>query len=324
MAVITPPDRRATMPPQANSPAMRLTIGLFVAVPTIAMLAAVPLAWNGWLSWVDITLVVLLWTVTGLGITVGYHRLFTHGSFKANRPVRIALAIAGSMALEGSVAQWVADHRKHHRFSDDVGDPHSPWRFGTSKSSIAKGLAWAHLGWLFAAEQTPIAQYAPDVAADRDLQRITRAFPLIVAFSLLLPAALGGLLTWSWHGALTGLLWGGLVRIALVHHVTWSINSICHVWGATPFESHDLSGNVAWLAIPAFGENWHNLHHADPTSARHGVMRGQVDLSALVIRGLERAGWATDVRWPRPERLVRKLRDPRDVVHVRGHDATRG
>lgn len=299
--------------------AMRVTIGAFVAVPLLAVLAAVPVAWGGWLSWTDIVIAVVFWAVTGIGITVGYHRFFTHGSFKAGRGVKIALAIAGSLALEGSIDQWVADHRKHHKFSDEVGDPHSPWRFGTSRRAVAKGLWFAHVGWLMARERTNVDRYAPDVRDDKDLQRIARWFPAIVVATLLLPAVVGGLVTWSWAGALTAFFWAGLIRIAFVHHVTWSINSICHVFGTRPFASRDLSSNVWWLAVPSFGESWHNLHHVDPTSARHGVLRGQLDISAGLIRTLERLRLVRDVRWPRPERIVARLKDPAMARRVRGY-----
>ena len=301
------------------SRSLRFAIGIFIVVPFLAVLAAVPVAWGGWLSWVDIALLVVFWAITALGITVGYHRLFTHGSFKAARPVKIALAVMGGMAIEGSINQWVADHRKHHQYSDDFGDPHSPWRFGTSKRAVAKGLLWSHMGWLFAEDQTVVREYAPDILNDKDLQRINRNFAWMVTATLVLPAILGGLITWSWIGALTAFFWAGLIRIAFVHHVTWSINSICHVFGKRPFKTRDNSSNVAWLAIPSFGESWHNLHHADPTCARHGVLKGQIDLSAEVIRGLERMNLAYDVRWPKPERLAKKLVDPSMAPRVRGY-----
>ena len=320
---ILPLRRDIDEPVQLNSLGMRITIGVFVVVPLLAVLAAIPVAWGGFLSWVDVALVVVFWTITALGITVGYHRYFTHGSFKANRPVKIALALMGSYALEGSLDQWVADHRKHHKFSDEVGDPHSPWRFGTSRRAVANGLYYAHVGWFFDDENTSIEKYAPDIAADKDLRALSRYFPAIVVATFLLPALLGGLLTWSWLGALTALFWAGFVRVALVHHVTWSINSICHVFGNRPFASRDLSSNVAWLAVPSFGESWHNFHHVDQTSARHGVLRGQLDLSALVIKGLEKSGLASDVRWPSPERIARKLKDPGMARRVPGHDMAR-
>jgi stearoyl-CoA desaturase (delta-9 desaturase) len=317
-----PTESPANDPLQPNSMGMRITIGFFIVIPLIAVLLAIPVAWGGYLGWTDIALVFVMWTITAAGITVGYHRFFTHGSFKANRAVKIALAIAGSMALEGSLDQWVADHRKHHKFSDEIGDPHSPWRFGTSKRAIAKGLFYAHVGWFFDPQNTSIAKYAPDIAADKDLRRISRYFPLAITTTLLLPALLGGLITWSWIGALTAFFWAGIVRVALVHHVTWSINSICHVFGTRPFNSRDLSSNVAWLAIPSFGESWHNLHHVDQTSARHGVLRGQIDLSAEIIRGLEKLGWARDVRWPKPERIAAKLKDPAMRRRVPGLQAS--
>lgn len=281
----------------------QIALGIFVVVPFVAMLLAIPVMWGWGVGWLDLTLMLVFYVVSGLGITVGFHRYFTHGSFKARRPLRVALALAGSLAIEGPVIRWVADHRKHHAFSDREGDPHSPWRYGEDLWSLTKGLYYAHVGWLFDVEQTDQRKYAPDLLRDPDIVRVSRGFPWLVAFSLLAPAALGGLITWSWQGAVTALFWAGLVRVGLLHHVTWSINSLCHVYGAKPFSTRDRSGNLAWLAIPSFGESWHNLHHADPTAARHGVLRGQVDISARVIWACERAGWAYDVRWPRPERL---------------------
>ncbi|MGH3371866.1 MAG: acyl-CoA desaturase, partial [Nocardioidaceae bacterium] len=227
--------------------------------------------------------------------------------FKPNRGLKIALAVAGSMAVQGPVIRWVADHRKHHKFSDRDGDPHSPWRYGTDLKALAKGFWYAHMMWLFNPEQTPQRKYAPDLMKDPDLVRISRQFPLWVAVSLALPLVLGGLLTMSWQGALTGFFWGSLVRVSLLHHVTWSINSICHTIGERPFLSRDKSANVWWLAIPSMGESWHNLHHADPTCARHGVLRGQLDTSARVIWFLEKVGWVSDVRWPVKERIEGKL-----------------
>jgi stearoyl-CoA desaturase (delta-9 desaturase) len=302
---------------------MKITIAVFVILPLLAVVAAIPLAifWAGFFTWVDAGLILLFWAITAGGITLGYHRYFTHGAFKAPRAVKIGLAIAGSMAIQGSLDQWVADHRKHHQFSDEVGDPHSPWRYGTSKRAVAKGLYYAHVGWLFDEAQTPIEQYAPDIAADKDLRRISQFFPAILTASILLPALLGGLITWSWMGALAGLFWGGLIRIALVHHVTWSINSICHVFGTRPFNNRDLSSNVAWLAIVSFGESWHSLHHADPTLARHGVLKGQLDMSARVIRMMESMKLVTDVRWPKPQRIANKLKDPAMRRRVRGYVA---
>ena len=282
----------------------QITLAVFVIVPFLAVLAAVPLAWGGWLGWSDVVIALVAYGISGLGITSGFHRLFTHKSFKPNRGVKIGLAIAGSLAIEGPVIRWVADHRKHHKFSDRDGDPHSPWRYGESVPALIKGMAYAHLGWMFDAEQTPQRKYAPDLMKDPDIVRVNRQFPMWVAVSLIAPAVAGGLWTMSWQGALTAFFWGSLVRVSMLHHVTWSINSICHTIGEQPFKTRDHSGNVWWLAIPSFGESWHNLHHADPTCARHGVLRGQIDLSARTIWTLEKLGWVSDVRWPVPERLA--------------------
>ena len=285
----------------------RIVLGVFIAVPFVALLLAVPVAAVlGWISWLDVGLAVVMYLVAGHGITVGFHRYFTHGSFKAKRPLRVALALAGSLAIEGPVNTWVADHRKHHKFSDKDGDPHSPWRFGETVPALVKGLVYAHVGWLFDIEQTDKRAFVPDLLRDRDMVRVSRAFPALVAFSLLFPPVVGGLVTWSWTGALTAFFWASLVRVGLLHHVTWSINSICHAIGERPFSSRDRSGNVWWLAALSMGESWHNLHHADPTCARHGVLRGQVDSSARVIWVFEKLGWAYAVRWPRPERLAGK------------------
>jgi len=284
----------------------QVALALFIGLPFLALLAAIPVAWGGWLGWHDLIIAAFMYAVTGHGVTVGYHRLFTHKSFKPNRPVKVVLALFGSMAIQGPVVRWVADHRKHHKFSDRDGDPHSPWRYGNTIPALSKGLLYAHTMWLFDAEQTPQRQYAPDLLKDRDIVKVSRLFPALVVVSLLTPAVIGGLWSWSWQGALTAFFWGSLVRVGLLHHVTWSINSICHAVGERPFKSRDKSGNVWWLAIPSMGESWHNLHHADPTCARHGVMRGQVDSSARVIWFLEKLGWVHTVRWPVKERIDAK------------------
>jgi stearoyl-CoA desaturase (Delta-9 desaturase) len=296
-----------TRPPEEEPPRHtweQVALALFIVIPFLALVAAVPVAWGWGLGWRDVAIALVMYAVTGHGITVGFHRYFTHGSFKARRPLRIALGVAGSLAIEGPAIRWVADHRKHHKYSDTEGDPHSPWRYGESVPALVKGLFYAHMGWLFDPEQTSQTKYAPDLLADRDVARISRAFPLLVAASLLIPPLVGGLWSMSWQGALTAFFWGSLVRIGLLHHVTWSINSICHAAGNRPFKSRDRSGNVWWLAVLSMGESWHNLHHADPTCARHGVLRGQVDSSARLIRWFELAGWAYDVRWPNHRRLA--------------------
>lgn len=293
----------AAIEPELKRGGEQVALALFIGIPFLALLAAIPVAWGWGLGWHDIVIFVVMYAIAGHGITVGFHRHFTHGSFKANRGLKIALAVAGSMAIQGPVVRWVADHRRHHAFSDREGDPHSPWRYGETIPALAKGLWWAHTGWLFDVEQTPRSKYAPDLMADEDLQKVDRAFPLIVAGSLLLPALVGGLWSMSWQGALTAFFWASLVRVSLLHHVTWSINSICHTIGERPFKSRDRSGNVWWLALLSMGESWHNLHHADPTCARHGVEKGQIDSTARVIWAFEKLGWATDVRWPVAKRI---------------------
>jgi stearoyl-CoA desaturase (delta-9 desaturase) len=280
---------------------------LFVVVPFLAFLAAVPVAWGWGMGWTDLALFVVFYYVSGLGITIGYHRLFTHGSFKANRPLRIGLAIAGSMAIEGPVIRWVADHRRHHAYSDRDGDPHSPWRYGETTGALMKGLFWAHLGWMFDEMHTNRDKYTPDLMRDKDVRFVDKLFPVWLLLSLLLPPAIAGLISMSWSAALSAFFWASLVRIFLLHHVTWSINSICHMIGERPFQARDKSANFWPLAVLSFGESWHNMHHADPTAARHGVLRGQLDTSARIIWFFERFGWATNVRWPKPERLE-KLR----------------
>jgi stearoyl-CoA desaturase (delta-9 desaturase) len=206
----------------------------------------------------------------------------------------------------------VADHRRHHQFSDEEFDPHSPWRFGRSRRGLARGLLWAHCGWLFERDNTNARRFAPDLLADPIVRRIHSRTPYVILISMLLPAVIGGVWSMSWRGALTAFVWGSLVRVALIHHVTWSVNSVCHVAGERPFRTAggDRATNYWPLAILSFGESWHNLHHADPTCARHGVDRRQVDISARLIWGFEKLGWATNVKWPNMARLNEKRLAP--------------
>jgi len=298
-----PPD---DFDPEPKGTGARILIAVFVGVPFLALLATVPLAWDWGLGWHDIVIGGVFYVVSGLGVTVGFHRYFTHRSFRAVRPVHIALAVAGSLAMEGPLLNWVANHRRHHKYSDRDGDPHSPWRFDTDWKALAKGLAYAHIGWYFDPNQTSQQRFCPDLLADRGICRVSRAFPFLTAASLLLPPLAGGLWSMSWQGALTAFFWASLARIALLQHVTWSINSICHTFGKEAFEVRDKSRNVAWLAIFSFGESWHNLHHSDPTCARHGVLKGQIDTSARLIWVLEKLQLASDVRWPDAARLTAK------------------
>jgi stearoyl-CoA desaturase (delta-9 desaturase) len=283
----------------------QLGVYIFVLGPFAALIAAVPLAWGWGLTWVDVILAFAFFYFTGHGVTVGYHRYFTHGSFKAKRPLKVFLAIAGSMAVQGPPIIWVADHRRHHAFSDKEGDPHSPWLYGTGPIALAKGFWHAHMGWLFDRDITNKERFAPDLLADKDIVRVNNTFAIWTVLTFLLPAVLGGLITWSWWGALTAFFWAGLVRVAILHHVTWSTNSICHMIGDRPFVSRDKAANVWPLAILSFGESWHNLHHADPTCARHGVKKGQIDTSARIIWFFEKFGWVHSVRWPTQARLAK-------------------
>lgn len=299
----TSPESRAPKPLTEGTQSKGILIALwaFVTIPFAALLVTIPVLWGSGASWIDMILLVSFFTIATAGVGTGFHRHFTHGSFKAKRWVRIALAVTGSLAVEGGIIQWVADHRRHHAFSDREGDPHSPWRYGESLRGLVKGLFYAHTGWLFHRELSNRARFAPDLVADKDIAKVDKLFPVLVALSVVSPAIIGGLVTWSWQGALTAFFWGGLVRIGLVHHVTWSINSICHVFGERPFKSRDKASNFWPLAILSFGESWHNSHHADPTCARHGVERGQIDLNARLIWVFEKLGWAWDVRWPKKE-----------------------
>jgi stearoyl-CoA desaturase (delta-9 desaturase) len=279
-------------------------VSLLVIGPAVALIVGIPLLWGDLVHLRDLVLAVALYAISGHGISVGYHRLFTHRSFKANRWLKIALASAGSMAVEGSLIGWVAAHRRHHRFTDRPGDPHSPNLHGRGTWATLRGFMHAHVGWLFLSDETSATQYAKDLLADRDLVRISRLFPVFALASLAVPFGVG----WLWSGTLVGglgaLLWAGLVRMAFLHHITWSVNSVCHLFGRRPFRTGDRSANFAPLALLSFGESWHNLHHSYPNSARLGALPHQVDTSAGLIRLFERAGWATHVRWPTAEHLA--------------------
>ena len=261
-------------------------------------------AWGGALRWPDLVVMAVTYLLTGLGVTVGYHRLFTHRSFKTSPPMRALLAALGSAAIEGPVIEWVANHRKHHRFSDQPGDPHSPHvdRASGLRGALS-GLFHAHVGWIFSGEDLASEErYAKDLLADPIVRFIDRTFPLWVLAGLAFPFGLGVALTGSIAGGLTGLLWGGAVRIFCLHHATFSINSLCHFFGRRRFATGDQSRNLLWLSLPTLGEAWHNNHHAFPTSARHGLRWWQLDPSAWLIGGLERTGLIWDVVRVAPER----------------------
>jgi stearoyl-CoA desaturase (delta-9 desaturase) len=279
-----------------------------VLLPFAAFLTAVLVLWNRFVTWADLAILGGMYLVTAFGITVGYHRLFTHRAFETSRWLRAMFAILGSMAVEGPLLGWVADHRKHHAFSDQEGDPHSPHvGHGEGFGAALRGLYHAHVGWLFQHEGMASARrYARDLVEDRDMRFISRAFGLFVVLGLLIPAGLGYLVGGTLEAALLGLLWGGLVRVFFVHHITWSINSVCHFFGRRRFDTKDESRNVFWLALPSLGEAWHHNHHAFPSSAMHGLRWWEIDVSGLLIRGLARTGLVWKVVRVTPERLAER------------------
>ncbi|MGH2864877.1 MAG: acyl-CoA desaturase [Solirubrobacteraceae bacterium] len=294
------PDAILVVDRVANIAVMLLPLGL------VAWAAS--LTWGGALHWSDLVALAITYALTGLGITVGFHRLLTHRSFKTSAPLRGLFAALGSAAVEGPVIEWVANHRKHHRFSDEPGDPHSPhvghasgWR------GAVGGLFHAHLGWILSGDALADEQrYAKDLLADPVVRFVDRTFVLWVILGLAFPFSLGVALTGTVIGGLTAMLWGGAVRMFLLHHATFSINSLCHFFGRRSYATRDQSRNLLWLALPTFGEAWHNNHHAFPTSARHGLRWWQLDPSAWVIVTMERVGLVWDVVRIAPERQREK------------------
>src|SRR5436190_7271244 len=304
----TATDKRDDVQPVANENLDRFLTGTITVLPILALGVVGWQVWSSLLGWSDLIVFAIMYVATGLGITVGFHRLFTHRSFKTGKAVRAILAALGSAAIEGPVISWVADHRKHHAYSDQPGDPHSPHvDHGHGLKGALRGLAHAHVGWLFIHTQRGRHErYAPDLLADPTIRWISKWFFGWAMGGLLAAFALGWLIGGSFHTALTGLLWGGAVRMLVLHHVTYSINSLCHFFGRRRFATDDHSRNLTWLAIPSMGEAWHNNHHAFPTSAEHGLRRWEIDPSALVIRGLEATGLAWDVT-----RISRERQDRR-------------
>jgi stearoyl-CoA desaturase (delta-9 desaturase) len=293
---------------------------LGVILPVVGVVVAIVLLWNRAVDGFDLALLGVTYLLTGFGVTVGYHRLLTHRSFQTSKPLEYLLAALGSSALQGSVLDWVADHRKHHAHADEEGDPHSPH---VGDGAGLRGLWHAHVGWLFDSQgRANWKRYAPDLYEDPGMRTINRMFPLLTVASVALPAAAG----WAYHGnvagALRGFVWAGLVRIFLLHHVTWSINSICHFFGTRRFQVDDESGNVAWLAVPSLGEAWHHNHHAFPRSAFHGLRWWEIDLTGLVIRGLEALGLARRVTRIAPERQEQRRHQP--AARRQSSEATAG
>ncbi len=287
----------------------RVASAVVTAVPPIMVGIGMWLGWTGnLLAWQDLLILALSYMIVGTGITVGFHRLLTHRSFKCHRVVRAGFAALGSAAAEGPVIDWVATHRKHHQFSDVDGDPHSPHvGHGTGWRGAVSGLVHAHLGWVFSdMEVADERRYAKDLLADPLIVFVDRTFVLWVVLGLAAAFGLGVALTGTIRGGLVALLWGGAARIFFMHHATFSINSLCHFFGRHDYDTGDESRNLAWLAIPTWGEAWHNNHHAFPTSYRHGLKRWQIDPSAAIIRTMEMAGLAWDVVRVDPDRRARK------------------
>jgi stearoyl-CoA desaturase (delta-9 desaturase) len=305
----TAPARRDDVQPVANEALDRFLTGTVTVVPFLGLGLVAWQLWGGALGWNDVVVFVVTYLLTGLGITIGFHRLLTHRSFKTHPWLRGTFAALGSAAIEGPVIAWVADHRKHHAFSDQEGDPHSPHvDHGHGLGGALRGLFHAHMGWLFIHTQRGAKErYAPDLIKDPVVSWVNRTFLLWIVMGLVFPFALGFALSGQLIGGVTGLLWGGLVRILVLHHVTYSINSLCHFFGRRDFATDDESRNLTWLAPLSMGESWHNNHHAFPTSAAHGLRWWQFDISAIVIRMLEKAGLAWDVVRISPERQRAKF-----------------
>jgi stearoyl-CoA desaturase (delta-9 desaturase) len=306
----TPADRSVPGVRVLDPRAARFQRRLVLVVTILPFLGLVAAVWNAWgtgLSGLDIALFATMYFTAGFGITVGFHRLFTHQSFQTRPWVRGALAIAGSMAIQGPVIRWVADHRRHHAFSDQPGDPHSPHLDeGPGVRGVLKGLWHAHMGWLFSDEQTSARRWAPDLVKEPAMRRIDRLFPLWVTISFALPPTVGFAVTGTVAGAVSAFVWGSLVRMFMLHHVTWSINSICHFYGDRPYQTTDFSTNNWVLSLISMGESWHNNHHAFPSSAVHGLEPSQIDLTAGVIRLLKAFGLAWEVKTVTPKQRASK------------------
>jgi len=300
-------DALAADPPLPMSTWHQTANLIAVALPPLALIVSVPLLWGELVGWHDLVIMAFMYFLTVLGITLGYHRLLTHRSFETYKPVKYTLAVLGSMAAQGQVMTWVADHRRHHAYPDQEGDPHTPHGHGSGVIGAVRGLWHAHTGWLFRfAGSAERKRYVRDLLADNGLRFIDRSFLIWVLLGLAIPFGLGIAITGSWVGGLTAVLWGGAVRLLLSHHMTFSINSVCHFFGRRPFGSDDESRNVFWLAIPSLGEAWHNGHHAFPTSAKHGLLRGQVDITYGMIKLLEKLGLAWDIVKPSPDRITQR------------------
>ena len=309
-------DLVAELPSVTESPG-RISLGMrfanlvVVIVPFLGLFGAAVFLWGWGFSWVDLGLLLGMYLATALGITVGFHRLFTHRAFETNGVVQCVLGILGSMAVEGPLLKWVATHRRHHQYSDRAEDPHSPHQHGNGFFGLLRGAWHAHLGWLFKPDPPDLDHYIKDLLQSRLLRVISALFAVWVTAGLLLPSVLGGLLSGSWEGVWSGLAWGGLVRMFVVHHVTWSINSVCHIWGRRPYRSDDQSRDNLVFGVLGMGEGWHHSHHTFPTSARHGLRWWQLDVSYCVIRMLAWLRLAWNVKVPtRQMQAAQRTRPP--------------
>lgn len=277
-----------------------------VIMPFVGLIVAICMLWGWGITWVELVVLIGMYLATGFGITVGYHRLVTHKAFETFGPVKFVLAVLGSMSVQGPPIKWAAIHRRHHQYSDGPDDPHSPHRFGSGVFSVLAGIWHSHVGWMFNANHPSLGRYVRDLQKDKLLRVVSDFFGVWVLLGLLIPAALGGLITQSWMGVLLGFLWGGLARVFMVQHVTWSVNSICHIWGRQPYECQDKSRNNFIVGFLALGEGWHNNHHAFPTSARHGLKWWQFDTSYLLIRLMQLLGLAWRVQTPSQKLMAAK------------------
>ncbi len=285
--------------------AQRISVLMVTLLPFIGLAVGIATLWGWGITALDLTVMTIAYVISGLGVTIGYHRLLTHKSFDTSDRLRAFFAVAGGFAVQGSVISWVADHRRHHTYADKEGDPHSP-HLSEGKGLMGRlnGLGHAHIGWLFAEERTEVQRWAPDLHKNRTMRKVDKLFPLLVVISLTTPAIVGFAFTGTLSGAIRTFLWAGLGRVFLLHHVTWSINSICHYFGKRPYDTPDMSTNAWPLALISFGECWHNNHHAFPTSAIHGIDRFQPDPSGWIIRGLEKMGLAHNLRRPSEEQVA--------------------
>jgi stearoyl-CoA desaturase (Delta-9 desaturase) len=286
-----------------------LAMGFGVFMPLVGLVVAIFLLWGTGIGWTEVLLLLGFYSFTILGVTIGFHRMFTHRALEAGPVTRFVLAVAGSMSAQGPVLGWCAVHRQHHKHSDRDGDPHSPHLHGEGVGGMLKGMWHAHFGWVFAEEPVAAAKAVPDLVADKVLVFVDRFFWFWLLSGWVIPGVIGALVSQSWTGAVAGFLWGGLVRTFLLHHVTWSINSVCHVWGTRPYDGPDESRNNPVFGLIAFGEGWHNNHHAFPTSARHGLRWWEIDITYIVIRAMKACGLVWNVRLV-PESAQRARRAP--------------